>query len=261
LFTNLISNNIKGSHEELTKDPEGAYSQLIRLQGGAMDSEESQDIDADMSRSSLDRDRSISSPRSQKHSVQGSISRGSSGSRRSFTLNTVGFGMPGPTSVHDDEFEQNNERNVKPKEVSIKRLAYLNKPELPVLFLGTVAAVIHGVIFPVFGLLLSKAINMFYEPPKEIRKDSKFWAVLYLGLGFITFAALPLQYYLFGIAGGKLIERIRSKTFEKVVHQEISWFDDPTNSRCVEDILILPIHVTALEIYKEIKKRYYYSQI
>jgi ATP-binding cassette subfamily B (MDR/TAP) protein 1 len=111
----------------------------------------------------------------------------------------------------------------------------------------------------VFGLLLSKAINMFYEPPKEIRKDSKFWAVLYLGLGFITFAALPLQYYLFGIAGGKLIERIRSKTFEKVVHQEISWFDDPTNSRCVEDILILQIHVTALEIYKEIKKRYYYS--
>ncbi|KAJ6298505.1 hypothetical protein OIU76_019624 [Salix suchowensis] len=220
----------KGSHEELTKDPEGAYSQLIRLQGGAMDSEESQDIDPDMPRSSLDRDKSISSSRSQRHSVQRSISRGSSGSRRSFTLNTIGFGLPGPNSVRDDEFEQNIERNAKPKEVSIRRLAYLNKPELPVLFLGTIAAFIHGVIFPVFGLLLSKAINMFYEPPKEIRKDSKFWAVLYLGLGFVTFLALPLQYYLFGIAGGKLIERIRSKTFEKVVHQEISWFDDPTNS-------------------------------
>lgn len=29
------------------------------------------------------------------------------------------------------------------------------------------------------------------------------------------------------IAGGKLVERIRSLTFAKVVHQEISWFDDP----------------------------------
>ncbi|KAB5520944.1 hypothetical protein DKX38_025263 [Salix brachista] len=161
----------KGSHEELTKDPEGAYSQLIRLQGGAMDSEESQDIDPDMPRSSLDRDKSISNFRSQNNSVQRSISRGSSGSRRSCTLNTTGFGMPSPTSVHDDEFEQNIERNL------------------------------YMVIFPVFGLLLSKAINMFYEPPKEIRKDSKFWAVLYLGLGFVTLAALPLQYYLFGIAG------------------------------------------------------------
>ncbi|KAJ6423835.1 hypothetical protein OIU84_024748 [Salix udensis] len=199
----FLSRNVYiGSHEELTKDPEGAYSQLIRLQGGAMDSEESQDIDPDMPRSSLDRDKSISSSRSQRHSVQRSISRGSSGSRRSFTLNTIGFGLPGPTSVRDDEFEQNIERNAKPKEVSIRRLAYLNKPELPVLFLGTIAALIHGVIFPVFGLLLSKAINMFYEPPKEIRKDSKFWAVLYLGLGFVTL----------------------------VVHQEISWFDDPTNS-------------------------------
>ncbi|KAG5254615.1 ABC transporter family member [Salix suchowensis] len=204
----------KGSHEELTKDPEGAYSQLIRLQGGAMDSEESQDIDPDMPRSSLDRDKSISSSRSQRHSVQRSISRGSSGSRRSFTLNTIGFGLPGPNSVRDDEFEQNIERNAKPKEVSIRRLAYLNKPELPVLFLGTIAALIHGVIFPVFGLLLSKSINMFYEPPRRFEK----------------IPTLPLQYYLFGIAGGKLIERIRSKTFEKVVHQEISWFDDPTNS-------------------------------
>lgn len=224
-----------------------------------MDSEESQDIDPDMPRSSLDRDKSISSSRSQRHSVQRSISRGSSGSRRSFTLNTIGFGLPGPTSVRDDEFEQNIERNAKPKEVSIRRLAYLNKPELPVLFLGTIAALIHGVIFPVFGLLLSKAINMFYEPPKEIRKDSKFWAVLYLGLGFVTFVALPLQYYLFGIAGGKLIERIRSKTFEKVVHQEISWFDDPTNSRCVKDIHTLQIHVAAFEISKELKKRSYHS--
>ncbi|XP_027930318.1 ABC transporter B family member 9-like isoform X1 [Vigna unguiculata] len=39
-----------------------------------------------------------------------------------------------------------------------------------------------------------------------------------------------LQNYLFGIAGGKLIERIRSMAFNKVVHQEISWFDHPSNS-------------------------------
>ncbi|CAK7350307.1 unnamed protein product, partial [Dovyalis caffra] len=218
------------SHDELIKDPEGAYSQLIRLQEGAKESEVSQDIDADMSESASDRDKSISSSRSQKHSIQRSISRGSSGSRRSFSLNTIGFGMPGPTNVHDDDTNQNIGTKEKPKQVSMKRLAYLNRPELPVLFLGTIAAAIHGVIFPVFGLLLSKAINMFYEPPNEIRKHSKFWAALYLGLGLITYAALPLQYYLFGIAGGKLIERIRSRTFERVVHQDISWFDDPTNS-------------------------------
>jgi len=46
-----------------------------------------------------------------------------------------------------------------------------------------------------------------------------------------------LQNYLFGIAGGKLIERIRSMAFNKVVHQEISWFDHPSNSWYVEVII------------------------
>lgn len=36
-----------------------------------------------------------------------------------------------------------------------------------------------------------------------------------------------MQNYFFGMAGSKLIRRMRSLTFQKVVHQEISWFDDP----------------------------------
>lgn len=188
---------------------------------------------------SIGRDKFISMSRSrsgsQKYSIQRSLSRGQSGSRRSFTLSSNGFGMPVSINFHmDEEQEQNTEMYEKPKEVSIRRLAYLNMPELPVLLLGSLAASIHGMVFPVFGLLLSKALSMFYEPPEKMQKDSNFWAVVYLGFGFITFTALPLQKYLFVVAGGKLIERVRSKTFEKVLHQEISWFDHPANSRCEE---------------------------
>ncbi|KAJ7954439.1 ABC transporter B family protein [Quillaja saponaria] len=71
---------------------------------------------------------------------------------------------------------------------------------------------------------------MFYEPPAQLWKDSKFWAFIYVGLGCVTLVALSVQNYFFGIAGGKLIKRIRSLSFEKIVHQEISWFDDPANS-------------------------------
>ncbi|KAF2282798.1 hypothetical protein GH714_043089 [Hevea brasiliensis] len=112
----------------------------------------------------------------------------------------------------------------------MRRLAHLNKPELPILLLGAIAAAIHGTVFPAFGVLLSTAIKVFYEPPNELKKDSKFWAAVYVGIGFIALLSISVQNYFFGIAGGKLIERIRSMTFEKVVHQEISWFDDPANS-------------------------------
>lgn len=112
----------------------------------------------------------------------------------------------------------------------MKRLANLNKPELSVLILGTIAASIHGLTFPIFGLLLSSSIDMFFDSHSKLRKDSRFWAIIYLAMGLVNFVAIPAQNYLFGVAGGRLIQRVRSLTFEKVVHQEISWFDDPANS-------------------------------
>ena len=99
------------------------------------------------------------------------------------------------------------------------------------MLLGPIAAGVHGVVFPAFGLILSTAIKIFYEPPHELRKDSRFWSLMLAGLGAVTLIVASVQNYLFGVAGGKLIQRIRSLTFRKVVHQEISWLVDPENSR------------------------------
>ncbi|KAH7521540.1 ABC transporter B family member 9 isoform X2 [Ziziphus jujuba] len=221
----------QGTHAELIKDPEGAYSQLVRLQEGAIETEITQTYETDNANGSFELDKSILRSGSQRLSLKRSISRGSSSSRHSLTL---GFGLAGPINFHDVG-ERNDPENseVDPEmreKVSIKRLAYLNKPELPVLLLGSVAAMVNGVLFPVFGLILSSSIEMFYKPPNELRKDSKFWALMFLAMGFVGFVVSPIQNYLFGIAGGKLIRRIRSLTFAKVVHQEISWFDDAANS-------------------------------
>ncbi|RVW47424.1 ABC transporter B family member 9 [Vitis vinifera] len=62
------------------------------------------------------------------------------------------------------------------------------------------------------------------------RGEKRFWSLMLAGLGAVTLIVASVQNYLFGVAGGKLIQRIRSLTFRKVVHQEISWFDDPENS-------------------------------
>jgi ATP-binding cassette subfamily B (MDR/TAP) protein 1 len=51
---------------------------------------------------------------------------------------------------------------------------------------------------------------------------------LVLGIGSII--TIPGEYFLFGVAGGKLVERIRSLSFRNIVRQEVSWFDNPSNS-------------------------------
>lgn len=115
----------------------------------------------------------------------------------------------------------------------LRRLAHLNKAEIPVLLLGSVAAMVHGTMFPVFGYLLSSSINMFFEPADKLKKDARFWTLIYIVLGLVNLVAVPIQNYFFGIAGGKLIKRIQLMTFDKVLHQEISWFDNTSNSRYI----------------------------
>ncbi|KAJ9171650.1 hypothetical protein P3X46_014986 [Hevea brasiliensis] len=218
----------KGSHSELFSDPDGAYSQLIRLQELNKDSEH---VAEDHKRSDLSPESFRQS--SQRISPQRSISQGSSGvgnsSRHSFS---VSFGLPTGINVTENSHEQYDFSPPKGKtpEVPIHRLAYLNKPEIPVLALGTIAACISGVIFPVFGILLSRVIKSFYEPPHELRKDTKFWSFIFMVLGVTSFFALPSRFYFFCVAGNRLIQRIRTICFEKVVHMEVGWFDDPEHS-------------------------------
>ncbi|KAL6546439.1 ATP-binding cassette sub- B member 9 [Orobanche minor] len=222
----------QGTHVELMENPEGAYAQLVRMQEGSKLSETNKLNEHHKPEPFTDLDRSLSKSSSQRISIRRSTSFGSS-SRHSFA---IPYGVPGFIDFHatntDDNRNENNETEVlkKRKRVSIGRLAYLNKPEVPYLLLGSLGAVGNGLLFPLFGLLLSTAIKIFFEPPNELRKDSEFWALMMLLLGIGSLVALPVQNFFFGIAGGKLIERIRSLTFKKVVHQEISWFDDPANS-------------------------------
>ncbi|KAI9120891.1 hypothetical protein K1719_007924 [Acacia pycnantha] len=220
----------KGTHDELLQNPDGAYSQLVRLQEGADEAEEGEKSETDKATTSYTV-RNMSSSEIRKSSLR-LISRGSSGRKSSRSLNLGHSNRTNPYRSLEGgrDLEKTETTDVKRQEVSIMRLAYLNKPEIPVLLLGTIAAVVHGLIFPIFGLLLSSAMKMFYKPPEQMKKESKFWAVLFVILGLASFVSLPLQNYFFGVAGGKLIERIRSLTFEKIVHQEISWFDDPANS-------------------------------
>lgn len=219
---------------------------MVRLQEGASEEEA-----ALMDPSSLDTsnlERAMSRSASQRFSMRRSASRGSSSGRNSISIS---FSVPGHVNIHETNEEDvyfddgDYEKTQKPDEeakreksrsVSMTRLAYLNKPEIPILLLGSFGACVHGIIFPLFGYLISSVIKIFYEPPRLLRRDSRKWALIYLSLGVASLVAIPFQNFCFAIAGGRLIRRIRFMTFEKVVHQEIKWFDDPANSRLVNSI-------------------------
>jgi ATP-binding cassette subfamily B (MDR/TAP) protein 1 len=210
------------------KIPGGAYSQLIHLHETQ---QEAENVHTDMKITNSFGSRSIDSkPRSQ------SISRRSTSIVSSFGHSIPApFGSPDPMEISDapDIEEATDKVTSSQKKASIGRLFHLNKPETFVLALGSITAAMHGIMFPIYGILISTAIKVFYEPPEELLKDSRFWASMFVVLGACTFVLIPIEYFLFGLAGGKLVERIRSMTFRSIMRQEINWFDKPEHSRCV----------------------------
>ncbi|KAK4406878.1 ABC transporter B family member 11 [Sesamum angolense] len=216
----------KGSHSELLEDPEGAYSQLIRLQEAHKDDEEP--IDEPETVYSNEYSRQASQRASLLHAISRRSSRLRSGSHHSLSIT---FDLSRGLSVSRSEYDdlESDEPNKHPK-VPISRLVALNKPEAPALAAGALSAILNGAIVPFFGILLSLVIKTFYEPPHKLRQDSRFWALMFVVLGVVSLVAYPLRTYFFGIAGCRLIRRIRMMCFEKVVNMEVGWFDEPQNS-------------------------------
>ncbi|KAL2935295.1 ABC transporter B family member 11 [Bienertia sinuspersici] len=219
--TTIIVAHRLSPHSELLKDPEGAYSQLIHLQETRKESEQSDNV------------RETSKEHSQRLSSLRSLSHGSSGrigsNRHSFSMMS-GVGVDLPENSLPDPEDAITPPSEELPQVSIWRLVSLNKPEIPALVLGAISASANGVIFPIFSILLSSVIEMFYEPANQLRKDSKFWALMFLVLGLASLVTNPARAYFFSVAGCKLIQRIRSMCFAKVVHMEVSWFDESENS-------------------------------
>uniref|UniRef100_A0A0E0MXK0 MDR-like ABC transporter n=1 Tax=Oryza rufipogon TaxID=4529 RepID=A0A0E0MXK0_ORYRU len=186
----------QGSHEELMKKPEGSYCKLIHLQETRQEAVAPNDDPDMIIRNDFDSRIINSKTRSQNISFRKSTSKSSSFGHSGTHPFTSTCDLSDPMEVHDDQHikETTDKMSNCQEKASILRLFSLNKPEAFVLALGSITAAMHGVIFPVFGILVSSAIKMFYEPR------------------------------------GKLVERIRSLTFKSVMYQEISWFDKPENS-------------------------------
>ncbi|KAK6162934.1 hypothetical protein DH2020_002775 [Rehmannia glutinosa] len=220
----------KGTHIELLEDPQGVYSNLIHSQEVNEDVEQS--VDSKHKEDIIINSDTVSSQRiSCMHSLTSASTRVESTSSHSMAISNIT-----PRRLIFSKTTLSHESAISPEttkglpEVSIYRLAHLNRPEAPVLMAGAIVAIITGAIQPTFGLLVSSAIKTFYELPHKLKMDSEFWALMFVILGVLSLIVYPSRAYLFSVAGIKLIRRIRLMCFEKIVNMEIGWFDKPENS-------------------------------
>ncbi|KAI3843053.1 hypothetical protein MKX03_018308 [Papaver bracteatum] len=159
----------QGNHEDLILKPDVAYSQLINVQENATE------VECMLPSDDCIYDEDTSIRRFPKRSPISSAS-----DREMHTLE-----------------DGNNDERTGQKDQLLRQLV--------ILLLGSIASVIKGLMPPTLGFLFLKIFKTFYEPPDELRKDTIFWSLMFLALGCIGLIFIPMQQYLIGIAGSKLL--------------------------------------------------------
>ncbi|GBB85298.1 hypothetical protein RclHR1_11860005 [Rhizophagus clarus] len=134
--------------------------------------------------------------------------------------------------------KEEEERILKEKEekynntkAPFSRLFKLNKPELFLIIIGTLASAINGTIFPLFALLFSAILNAFskVDHPDELRREANLFSGLFAVIGVCVFIAEFFKNTSFMLSSERLTKRIRLMTFGHLMKQEIAFFDNEDN--------------------------------
>lgn len=120
------------------------------------------------------------------------------------------------------------------KQASKERLGRLQKlaaPERGYIMSGALVSVLNGFLFPIFALLFSEFIQVFYEEDLDKQEEDSY---VYMGYFFaLGIAAMLLGWWqqeLFSVAGERLTRRLRRMSFESILRKDIGFFDRTENT-------------------------------
>ncbi|RGB26342.1 multidrug resistance protein 1a, partial [Rhizophagus diaphanus] len=130
----------------------------------------------------------------------------------------------------EEEIKEKEEK-YKHTKAPFSRLFKLNKPELFLIILGTIASAVNGTIFPLFALLFAAILNTFskIDRPDELRSEANFLSGMFALIAVGVFVAEFFKNTSFMLSSERLTRRIRLMTFGQLIKQEVAFFDSEDN--------------------------------
>lgn len=199
-----------GTHDELLSRA-GAYASLIRFQ----------EIVRNREFSSASTHRSRSSRLSHSLSTKSLSLRSGSLRNLSYQYSTNADGRIEMISSSETE-----KKNPAPRGYFF-RLLKLNAPEWPYSIMGAIGSVLAGFIGPIFAIVMSNMIEVFYyKDLNNMERKTKEYVFIYIGTGIYAVIAYLIQHYFFSIMGENLTTRVRRMMLAAILRNEVGWFDE-----------------------------------
>ncbi|KAG6548050.1 hypothetical protein Mapa_010484 [Marchantia paleacea] len=217
-----------GPHEELLQIEGGAYAALVNLNEAKADHDGDSAGATDavvVEAGEIARDAAVRRvPSGRDVHVRRSLSKSSTVSPENVEEH------PAPSPVAEKTREQQRPA-AEPRPPSLRRLLELSKAEWRQAVLGSVGAIMYGLIQPLYAFFLASTVYIFFmaDHGKLLRAASRTSGV-FVGLGAACCVANLLQHYYFAEMGERLSKRVREKMLSKVLTFEMGWFDRDENS-------------------------------
>lgn len=115
----------------------------------------------------------------------------------------------------------------------VKLVTSFNRKELPWMIFGLFNAILAGAGQPVQSIIFAKAITALALPPSEytkLRHQANFWSWMYFMLALVHLIAGIGQGVSFAYCSERLVHRARDKSFRAMLRQDITFFDQDTNT-------------------------------
>ncbi|KAG6395999.1 hypothetical protein SASPL_142133 [Salvia splendens] len=203
-----------GSHEDLIEDEHGLYTSLVRLQQTERDDHHHPAI---IPASTMPGSITISN-----NDIYNTSSRRLSLASRTSSANSVA-----PTRPH--QVDERREQLFRPP--SFKRLLAMNLPEWRQATMGCIGAILFGAIQPLYAFAMGSMISVYFEKDhREIKRQTKIYALCFVSLAVFSMLVNILQHYNFAAMGEHLTKRIRERMLSKILTFEIGWFDQDENA-------------------------------
>ncbi|KAJ3360668.1 GTPase-activating protein [Kappamyces sp. JEL0680] len=132
-------------------------------------------------------------------------------------------------SREDIHLEAAVEKAMPSREV-LREIAKLSMPEIHYIVAGCIAAAGSGMIQPFFAIVFGTIISVFSKSGAALINDTQFWALIFLLLAALSFFFNFGQNAFFGFSSEYLTERLRMKTFQAILRQDVAFFDDEKHS-------------------------------
>ncbi|KAJ7644192.1 P-loop containing nucleoside triphosphate hydrolase protein [Roridomyces roridus] len=111
-----------------------------------------------------------------------------------------------------------------------KRMGRLNRAGWRKYFIGGIAAVLTGCVFPAFGIVYAKGITGFSLEGHARRHAGDRNALWFFIIAILSTVCIGVQNYLFASTAATLTNKLRSLSFRAILRQDIEFFDKDENS-------------------------------